>query len=52
MSELSELAYRIKLQQRALARPELSAASRKFHTDAAIRIAAQIFAASMAVVER
>ena len=40
---MSELAYRLFLQQRALARPELGARSKQFHFDTAIRIAQQIF---------
>lgn len=40
---MSELGYRLYLQQRALARPELNARSKQFHFDAATRIAQQIF---------
>jgi hypothetical protein len=40
---MSELAYRLRLQQRALARTELHPRTTKFHFDAAVRIAQQIF---------
>ena len=41
---MSELAYRLLLQKRALARPDLSPRSRQFHLDAASKIAAEIIA--------
>ena len=41
---MSILAYRLTLQQRAIARPELHPRSRQFHFDAAQRIAARLIA--------
>lgn len=41
---MSELAYRLKLQQRALARTDLHPRSREFHYKVAVSIAARILA--------